>query len=79
MPDLAVEVDSPNDLYTDVHAKVLDWLATGGRMVVVLDGRKRAVTAYCSRTDITVLTEEDTRDGADVVPGWRIAVRDLST
>ena len=48
-------------------------------MVVVLDGgRKRAVTVYRSRTDITVLTEEDTLDGADVVPGWRIAVRDLS-
>src|SRR5215210_2856382 len=76
-PDLAVEVVSPNDLYTDVHAKVLDWLGAGGCMVVVLDGRKRAVTAYRSLADITVLTEEDTLDGADVVPGWRIAVRDL--
>lgn len=30
VPDLAVEVVSPNDLYTDVHAKVLGWLAAGG-------------------------------------------------
>jgi len=30
-----------------------------------------------SLTDIVVLTENDTLDGGDVVPGWTIAVKDI--
>jgi len=76
-PDLAVEVVSPTDLYGDVEAKVLDWLAAGTRMVLVLNPRKRTVIVYRSLTDVVVLRENDMLDGADVVPGWRIPVRNL--
>ena len=34
-PDLAVEVVSRHDLYTEVVEKVIDWLEAGARMVVV--------------------------------------------
>ena len=76
-PDLAVEVISPTDLYGDVEAKLLDWLTGGTRMVLVLDPRKRTVIVYRSLTDVVVLSESDMLDGADVVPGWRIPVRNL--
>lgn len=76
-PDLAVEVISPNDTYTEVQDKVLTWLDAGTRMVVVLNPRRRTVTVYRSRTDITILTENDTLDGRDVVPGWTLPVADL--
>ncbi len=76
-PDLAVEVISPTDLYGDVEAKVLDWLAGGTRMVLVLNPRKRTVIVYHSLADVVVLRENDLLDGADVVPGWRIPVRNL--
>jgi len=76
-PDLAVEVVSPNDLYTEIEEKVIDWLDAGTQMVVIINPRKRFVTVYRSRTNITLLTENDTLDGADVVPGWHIAVHDL--
>ena len=46
-------------------------------MVVVVNPRKRAVTVYRSLTDIIVLTEDDTLDGANVVPGWTMAVEDI--
>ena len=41
-------------------------------MVLVADpGEARhTVTVYRSRSDIRILTVEDTIDGADVVPGW---------
>src|SRR2546427_815931 len=39
-PDLAVEVVSPSDLYTDVEEKVAEWLEHGARMVVVLNPRR---------------------------------------
>jgi Uma2 family endonuclease len=76
-PDLLVEVISPSDTYTEVEEKVLEWLEAGARMVVVVNPRKRAVTVYRSLTDIVVLTENDTLEGGDVVPGWRMAVKDI--
>ncbi len=76
-PDLVVEVISPSDTYTEVEEKVLEWLEAGARMVVVVNPRKRAVTVYRSLTDIVVLTENDTLDGGDVVPGWTMAVEDI--
>lgn len=76
-PDLVVEVISPGDTYTEVEEKVFDWLEAGTRMVIVMNPRKRTVTVYRSLTDIVVLTENDTLDGGDVVPGWSVKVRDL--
>jgi len=76
-PNLAVEVISPSDTYSEVQEKVFDWLEAGARMVIVVDPRKRAVTVYRSFTEITVLTENDVLDGGDVVPGWSMPVRDI--
>jgi Uma2 family endonuclease len=77
VPDLVVEVISPGDTYTEVEEKVLEWLEAGALMVVVVNPRKRAVTVYRSLTDIIVLTEGDTLDGGNVVPGWTMAVKDI--
>lgn len=76
-PDLAVEVVSPGDSFAEVEEKVFDWLDAGCRMVVVVNPRKWTATVYRSRSDITVLTEADELDGGDVVPGWRLPVREL--
>jgi len=76
-PDLAVEVTSPGDAYADVEEKVLDWLNAGTRMVVVVNPRQRTVKVYRSLAEIVVLTEKDVLDGGEVVPGWRIPVREL--
>ena len=76
-PDLAVEVISPSDRLTQVHEKALEWLAHGVRMVIVVNPRNRTVQVYRSPTDIATLTEADTLDGGDVVPGWRMAVADI--
>ena len=76
-PDLAVEVISPNDLYTDVEQKVFHWLTAGTRMVIVVNPRRRSATVYRSVDEVEVLSEDDTIDGGDVVPGWTMSVRDL--
>lgn len=77
VPDLAVEVISPNDLYTEVEEKVSTWLAHGTRMVIVLNPRQRTVAVHRSRTQVRHLTADDTLDGEDVVPGWTVPVKDL--
>ena len=76
-PDLAIEVISPSDRYSDVEEKVFDYLEAGTQMVIVLESRTRTAKVYLSRTDVTVLTEEDTLDGADVVPGWSMPVSEI--
>ena len=76
-PDLAVEVISPGDIYTEVEHKVLDWLQAGTLMVVVVNPRQRIVTLYRSRADIVILTQDDTLDGKDVVPGWSLPIQEL--
>jgi Uma2 family endonuclease len=73
-PDMAVEFVSPHDLYTEVDEKVLDWLDAGTRMVVIVNPRKRLVTAYRSRTEIALLTEQDTLEGGEVIPGWSLPI-----
>jgi len=46
-------------------------------MVIVINPRIHTVTVYRSLTDITILTEHDTLDGGDAIPGWTMPVRDL--
>jgi Uma2 family endonuclease len=76
-PDLAVEVISPSDRYSEVAAKVQRWLTAGARMVVVIDPPKKTVIVHQSRTDVLILKEGDVFDGGDVVPGWTLQVSDL--
>jgi len=76
-PDLAVEVISPNDRYTDVDEKVADWLEAGTLVVVVVNPRNRTVKVHRSPNDITTLEESDSLDVGDVLPGWRMAIKDI--
>jgi Uma2 family endonuclease len=76
-PDLAVEVVSPHDTYSEVRSKVHQYLEAGTQMVIVLDPPSRTADVYRSRTDIRELSENDVIDGEDVVPGWRLPVRDI--
>jgi len=76
-PDLAVEVISPNDLYTEVDEKVAEWLEHGTRLVFVVNPRRRTVAVHRPGQPIRTLGMDDTLSGEDVVPGWSLAVRDL--
>lgn len=76
-PDLAVEVISPNDLYTEVDEKVGEWLEHGALLVFVVNPRRRTVAVHRPGQPVRILTVDDTLDGEDVVPGWTLAVREL--
>ena len=76
-PDLAVEVLSPSDIVSKVEQKVSEWLESGAQAVWVVSPKLHTVTVYRSLTDIVVLTENDTLDGGDVVPGFQIPVAEI--
>jgi Uma2 family endonuclease len=70
-PDLAVEVTSPSDRFSEVQEKAFSWLRAGCRLVLVADPASAMVTAYRSPTDIRASSGEEVVDCDDVVRGWR--------
>ena len=76
-PDLAIEIISPNDRYSEVEEKVEDWLGAGTLAVIVVDPRRRSVKINRSLMDAVVLTEADTLAVEHIVPGWRMLVKDI--
>ncbi len=77
VPDLAVEVVSPNDRASEVLDKVDDWLRAGTRIVWVV--YPSPVRLFVHRADGSVeqLGLDDVVDGGDVLPGLSMRVGDL--
>jgi Uma2 family endonuclease len=76
-PDLAVEIVSPSNSASDIIEKVTEYLDADVRMVWVVDPGSRTATVYRSREKIRILGEQDELDGTDVVPGFRVRLRDV--
>ena len=76
-PDLAVEVISPGERQAKIEKKVGQWLQLGARVVWIVNPQTRLVTVYRSDGSVTVLLESDELTGDDLVPGFRISVRDV--
>lgn len=72
-PDLAVEVISPSDSYTDVSKKVATYLRNGTQMVWVFDPGTELVAVHTSDGAKT-LGKDDVLEGGDVLPGFRLPV-----
>jgi Uma2 family endonuclease len=75
-PDLAVEVISPHDAFSDVEEKALAWICAGTRLVLVADPRRRTITAYRARGDVRIYDEGETIDASAAVAGWSLVVAD---
>jgi Uma2 family endonuclease len=76
-PDLAAEVVSPNDLYSEVEGKVEEYLAAGVKLVWVVNPPLRSVRVHRADGSVTDLGEEDELSGEDVLSGFRCKVADL--
>lgn len=75
-PDLAVEIVSPGDRPAQVAAAVRDYLAAGTPLVWVVDPRVRSITVHQSAKR-TRLRDGDRLDGAEILPGLEIDVREI--
>lgn len=75
-PDLAVEVISPSDRYSEVEAKIERYLRAGTRQVIVVDPQKQ-MARIDTRSATKKLTIDDTLTAPDVVPGWSLPLREL--
>ncbi len=77
IPDLVVEVVSSNDRPAEVGAKVAMWLAAGVRLVWVVSPQARTIELHRAAIPFVMLSESDTLDGSDVIPGFSAPVADI--
>ena len=77
VPDLVVEIVSPNDNPQYVADRVAMWLSHGVRLVWAVYPVSRTVAAHPSAGPTLIYTENDELDGGDVLPEFRCPVRDI--
>lgn len=81
MPDwkisLAVEAISPGNTRDEMNRKLKDYFAAGVELVWYIYPIERVVRVYKSEEDCQTLTDADELDGGEVLPGFRVTVREL--
>ena len=77
VPDLVVEIVSPNDRPVPVFDKAQMWLRHGVRLVWITDPEARIITALPQSGPTRMFAETDTLDGGDVLTGFTCPVRDI--
>lgn len=76
-PDLAVEVLSSGNTKGEMALKIREYFLGGTRLVWVVDPKKRCVRVYTAPDESRLLTEGQTLEGGDVLPGLKIPLRQL--
>jgi Uma2 family endonuclease len=76
-PDLAVEILSPSNTRGEMARKRKEYFLAGTGLVWQVNPRKRTVDVYTAPDEFTTLTQSDTLDGGDALPGFRLQIRDI--
>jgi Uma2 family endonuclease len=78
VPDLVVEVVSPNDRYTDLEEKVDAYLLDSVKLIWVIDPQRRKANVYRPQDErLTRLGADETLDGEDILPGFQLSLMTL--
>ena len=77
VPDLVVEVVSPNDLVYEVNEKRNEWLEAGAQLVWVIDPVRQEVNAHRADGTVTFFGPADTLTAEPVLPDFRVPVAEL--
>jgi Uma2 family endonuclease len=76
-PDLAVEVLSRKNTKAEIDRKLQEYFRSGTRLAWVVDPRKRTVRVHTAPDQFRLLTEDQSLDGGDVLPGLSLSLRDV--
>jgi len=77
VPDLVVEVVSPNDLADEVNEKRIEWLEAGAKLVWVVHPVQQTIHAYRADGSVVLFRRTDTLMADPVLPDFRVPVADL--
>ena len=76
MPDLAIEIKSPTDSLTKMRKKAIYYLENGTKVVWLVDTQRQKIEIY-TLDDTEILASDDTLTGGDLLPGFKLPVRDI--
>lgn len=76
MPDLAIEVKSPDDSLKGLRERAQYYLLNGTRLVWLFDPAKRYVITLTA-DDEQIFLEHEALDGGDVLPGFSLPLADI--
>jgi Uma2 family endonuclease len=76
-PDLAVEILSKGNTKGEMERKLREYFLAGVRVVWLVDPQTRTVQVFTASDQSVRLTEEQTLDGGDVLPGFTLPLRKL--
>lgn len=79
VPDLAVEGISRSNTRREMESKLHEYFTAGVRLVWYVDPRDKTVMVYTAADQSTKLTEQDTLDGGEVLPGLSINLAEFFT
>lgn len=77
LPDLTVEINSQSDRIPPLEEKILQFLALGSQVGILIDPDKETVTIYRSNQPNVVLGNEDIIEIPELLPGWSVPVIEL--
>ncbi len=76
IPTLAVEVLSPSNTKKEMARKLRNYFEAGVELVWYVDPSDRTVRVYHSPEAVVTLTESDDLTGEQLLPGFRLSIRD---
>jgi Uma2 family endonuclease len=77
VPDLVVEVISPEVKYGYLQRKIRDYFEAGVRLLWIVDPEMQTVTVYHSPLDLRILIAADVLSDEEVLPGFSCMVTEL--
>ena len=77
VPDLVVEVRSPNDSRRQLHDKAIMWLDSGVRVVWVVLPERRSVDVYRSTRQVDTVAEPNALEGGEILPDFRCELAEI--
>ena len=77
VPDLAIEVVSPNDTVTEVNDKARMWVASGVKLLWVVWPRWRTVEIFRPGENVVELSGDAILEGQDILPGFSTPITEI--
>ena len=76
-PDLAVEVISPSNTWSEMWRKVDEYRQAGSGLIWVVDPDRRQTTVVAPNGSSVTVTFDEALDGRDVLPGFALNIAAL--
>lgn len=76
-PDLAIELVTPSETEEYLAVKIRDFLEAGTQAFIEFHAYDRAFVVHRPDPEPAILTEADTLEAPDIIPGWSLPVADI--